>query len=308
MINSAYLNIIRPKNLVIVALCQVVLYYFVIQKYLVQPALDIIMFSLLVLDTVIIAAAGYVINDIKDYDSDKVNKPNSTFIPQQIRPKKAWLYYWVLVVAGAVIALFIAISIHNFSLFFIYPLAVVLLYSYSVYFKSSVLTGNVIVSLFVSLVAGIVFFAERQTIVSAPSVIKYFLIEILSVYMIFSFMINMIREIIKDIEDVSGDNLYGIRTIATVVGISKSKQIALAFTIMTMVIVVLWLMLSPIHFDFRFVVFIILFIVLPLLLVAQIILKHSEKRNFTKISKILKTIMLVGLLSLVFLTNSTQIL
>ncbi|MBL0099537.1 MAG: hypothetical protein IPP49_05345 [Saprospiraceae bacterium] len=99
-ISRAYFLIIRPKNLFIVAVSQWILYYFIIVPLLSTPALNSHLFSLLVLDTVLIAAGGYIINDILDFKADMTNKPSKTYIPYPIALTKANIYYMFILVSG----------------------------------------------------------------------------------------------------------------------------------------------------------------------------------------------------------------
>ncbi len=301
----AYFLIIRPKNLFIVAVSQWILYYFIIVPLLSTPALNSHLFSLLVLDTVLIAAGGYIINDILDFKADMTNKPSKTYIPYPIALTKANIYYMFILVSGFFLALYIALKIGNLPLVLIYPIACGLMYLYSSKWKGSVLTGNIIVSLFVALVPGILFFAERNTVMYEKDLTnKHSVIVIFIAYMVFSFLVNMVREIVKDIEDIEGDKMAGHLTFPIKYGVQKAKNIAILLTGITISILFLWILITDVKIDFRTAVFLLLLVAGPLIIIIQILTKTTQKRDITKVSSILKWIMVAGLASIVMISTN----
>src|SRR5690606_29561780 len=107
-----------------------------------------------------------------------------------------------------------------------------LLWSYSTYFKQRVLIGNVIVSIFCAFVAGIVWFAERHTFAELQQQdvpLAWHVQLVLSFYLSFAFLSTMFREIIKDMEDVKGDDTLHCRTLPIVFGIRRAKWVAAFF-------------------------------------------------------------------------------
>jgi len=220
-----YIRILRPTNLAIIILSQYFIQYHVIDL-LVEGELLMTPFiwSLFVLTTCIIAATGYIINDVYDVEIDTVNKPEKTFIPQKITVAQALRYYWAWVLVGFAISVYIANTIDFISHLWLYPLCVAVLYFYASHIKSSVLWGNIIVSLFVAWVWGILFYVEA-TQHGEIHILYYIGI----VFSIIGFFINLMREIIKDIEDKDGDSLQNIKTLPIVYGIQTSKIIVYMF-------------------------------------------------------------------------------
>ncbi|MBK9734515.1 MAG: geranylgeranylglycerol-phosphate geranylgeranyltransferase [Saprospiraceae bacterium] len=297
-----YLYILRPKNLVIIGVTQVIQYYCIILPNINVPALNSTLFYLLVLDTMLLAASGFVINDIFDYSYDLVNKPKRTYIPNNISANTAKIYYLFLVIAGLLVAIYIAIMIKNIALISIYPIAAAMLFVYSYTFKNSILLGNVLVSLFVGLVSGIVIFAERNSVQAMTDVgKKQFVIEVFCFYMTFSFFVNMLREIIKDIEDIDGDKSAGILTFPIKYGISKTKKICIFIIVMLNLMLIIWMKFTSIHMDIRISSFLIIFIAAPLVVLIQLLTKSRHKEDYSKISIILKWIMVAGLISLMII-------
>jgi 4-hydroxybenzoate polyprenyltransferase len=301
---TAFIQILRPKNLIIVGITQWILYHYIILAFVDTPSLDVFLFSLLVLDTIFIAAGGYIINDIVDASLDQINKPNKTYIPTLINLKAATYYYYAILAFGFLLAFYIAYCINNLPLVVIYPASCFLLYIYSTRYKNSILIGNVLVSLFVALVSGIILFAERNAVMSlSDNTKKWLVIELFMVYMIFSFMVNMIREIIKDIEDVEGDKSVGIITYPIRYGADAAKKLAVLFCLTTILVLLFWLFVTNIPLDLRVYVFLLLLVASPLAVIVQILTKTTTKRDFSKISAILKYIMLAGLVSIILLSS-----
>ncbi len=299
----AYLKILRPKNLLIIGVTQFLLYYLIILPNIENPVLNIKLFCLLVLDTMLIAAAGFVINDIFDFKSDQINKPKQTFIPSLISLKAAKKLYAFLTLFGLILAIFIAFKINSLVQLVIYPLAVMMLYYYSSRFKNSVIIGNIIVSIFVCLVTGIVLFAERVEILSMTSEItRLKIFEIFISYMTFSFFINLAREIVKDIEDVDGDKEMNINTLPIKHGVEFSKKIVMSICAILILLMVLWMMNSSISLSFRVIFYLIIFIIAPLGWIIQKINIATFKSDFNRISHIFKMIMIAGLVSLILIS------
>lgn len=307
----AYLTILRIPNLIIVGITQYLLMYLVI-KPVFEPEIPLVLnpmlFFLFVIDTIIIAASGYVINDILDYKIDQINKPLKAYISTKISLSNAKIYYGSLVLIGQSIAIFIAWQINHLTLAFIYPAAILLLYIYSKFLKSTVLLGNVFVSLFVSFVAGIVLFAERDGFLALKNINfeKYNLIfQLFISYLTFAFFSNFIREIVKDCEDIEGDKNQNIKTIATTWGIQKAKLLSLVLTSFFFIGISIWSLYSGITQDFRLKVFILLFISAPLLLVITKLNLAQTSSDFRKVSTFLKYIMLSGLISIIFISQNS---
>jgi len=267
----AYLKLIRAKNLVIVAITQLLLQFLVVYPYHAesdsQPVLDTFHFFLLVLATVLIAAGGYVINDLKDIEIDKINKPDEQIIGNSISEKEAKYLYLLSIIIGTFIAVYMSIWVERPLWFLLFPISVFMLWSYSAYFKKSYLVGNIIVSFFAAGVA------------------------------------TMMREIVKDIEDLEGDKKEGAKTFPIIEGIKKSKFLAsiwgglLAFGL----VFFLWVLYDqghvlPLIFGF-------LFVLIPILYSIFKLYKSQTINDFGRVSQFLKVIMLAGLCFLIFIVK-----
>lgn len=263
--------------------------------------LDGVLFPLFTVVTALVAGSGYIINDIFDYQADKLNKPEKCYIPEFITIKQAWIYYFILVLAGFIIAAYIAVNTQTIFYLGLYPLSVLLLYLYSARFKSTILTGNILVSLFIAGVTGVVFLAQSlypgQDLTTA-----HILTELCVLIMTLSFLLNLMREIVKDLEDMEGDSATGLKTIATGLPAQRIKIWLNALIIFTIILVIIWLWYSAMAAGFVVRVYFLIFITAPLILMIQKIKAARIKRDYGKISQLSKLIMLAGILSIFIIT------
>ena len=305
-----FLKLIRFPNLLIVAFTQYLLQYLVLVPSLrrsdFSPILDDFHFFLLVFTTVIIAANGYIINDLKDYEIDILNKPEKVIINQKISFSTAKVLYLGLTILGFFISFYLANHVGNLWLVLIYPTAASLLFLYSNSLKKSVLWGNIIVSLFCAMVPGVVLFADRETVRQLDyQGFSYGigLIEIFSFYLIFAFLSTLFREIIKDIEDVEGDRKNNCRTLPIVAGIKTAKGVAILVGLILIFFLYQWYIYEVkfINIDFR-KLYLVLAIILPLVATMIYISFANSKKEFHQLSQVSKYIMLSGLLYLIIIS------
>ena len=230
-----FLRLIRFTNLIIVAFTQYLLQYYILlpelKKVNLSPLLPHFEFFLLVFSTILIAAGGYIINDIEDIEIDKLNKTEKKQIVGRIYPLSiSWKMYLFSIILGFIISIYLALFIHNFLQLLIYPAAVGLLYAYSKWFKRQPLTGNLVVSFFCAFVAWVIFYAQSLSPIFLIFLKTHWLDAVkmtFTGYAVFAFLSTLFREIVKDIEDADGDLVGHCRTLPIVLGIPKSKRIAL---------------------------------------------------------------------------------
>jgi 4-hydroxybenzoate polyprenyltransferase len=301
MKNPAFFKLVRFPNLVIVALTQYLLQYLVLLPAIrdagLEPILDDFHFFLLVLTTVLIAASGYIINDLLDYESDLHNKPDSVIVNRFFSKKKVEFMYYFIFVVGFAIAWYLAVYVKKLVLLQMYPAAVLLLYFYSKKLKKVPLWGNVTVAIFCAFVAGIVLFAERQNFAQMGSegrVVKV----LFGGYLWFAFLSTLLREIVKDIEDMDGDAKLGLQTLPIRFGVRKSVNWTLAIgalLLLSLLVFVNWLWQRQ---EMASAMFTLVGVSLPLVYTLVFLSKSSSKADFTKASFMSKMIMLSGLVLL----------
>ena len=206
---KSILRLVRFPNLFIVVLTQYLLQYAVlmpeIRRLAMIPVLPHFPFLLLVCSTVLIAAGGYIVNDIEDVDIDARNKPEHKRIVGRVYSiQTAWQLYAFCTILGFLISLYLAFYVKDVIQLLIYPAAVGLLFAYSRWFKRQPLIGNLVVSFFCAFVAWVIFYAQDLSPIFKLFLKTHWLQSVTLTfkgYAIFAFLSTLFREIIKDIED-----------------------------------------------------------------------------------------------------------
>jgi len=297
----AFFKLIRWKNLAFLVLGQFLVKYY-LDKFISNPAFDTISFALLVFSTLCIAAAGYIINDVYDLDVDNINKPARIIINKSISEKTTSNLYVILSVLGLGTGYYLSVRIGNENLFSLFLISSVLLYFYSIILKKVFLIGNLVIALLIgfSLMLVAVFdlyevFQTKNIDFTVPSAI----FKTMLYYAGFASFLNLIREIIKDIEDYEGDKQMGYKTMVVALGISISKMFIL---ILNIILIVVLVYLTYVVFSTNNTILFYLFglIILSIYLFFRII-ESQEKADFSNLSLLLKLIMLYGLFAIVLL-------
>ncbi len=264
-------------------------------------------FALLVLATVIIAAAGNVINDIYDYEIDLINKPQKIFINEIISIKKAWLLYSLMNGIALIIGVYLGYNSVNYGNYYLigFPLIISLLWSYSAFFKKMPLIGNLIIAFFCALVPIYALLPTFNSTYFHNGNSTYSLLrDVGLLYILFAFLTTLIREIVKDIEDMEGDLLGNARTFPIVSGIRISKIVLIVLLFCSLP---LWLVpfsnikVTNSHSLTFWIsnIYLIIIIGLPFLRIGYLIIKAQTKSDFHQISSQIKWLMLAGLLFLI---------
>ena len=234
----SFLQLVRWKNLLMIACIQMLFKYVYFPIFSVDITLTNLDFSLLSIATLAIASAGYIINDIFDLKADKINKPDRVIIDNVISSNLANKYYHGLNAVGIITGLFVAYRVNNISFIAIFIITALLLKLYNSNFKKMPLIGNIIVSLLVSLSILIVgIFDIIPAITEYNKVVQYYAFSVLTDYAIFAFMLMLLREIVKDIEDIDGDKVLNMNTLPIVVGKKRSNIIIFALSFIPLILV-----------------------------------------------------------------------
>ncbi|NOT37908.1 MAG: UbiA family prenyltransferase [Saprospiraceae bacterium] len=294
---NPWLQLIRWKNLLIIGITQTLIYFFLFKINSIGGDIAGYDVALFIICTLIIAAGGNVINDLVDIKADFVNRPfEKCYILNYIGLSPAIKFYYILICSGGIIALYLSIKYEFYYSFLIYPLCVYLFWIYSQYLQCKGYWGNVLVSLFISLVVMIMpyFFSYNLdgTFFSAEYEKVWDRICLLAG---FAFVVNLMREIIKDIEDVRGDELIGCQTGCVKYGTRVSLVIVKSIVVLTLLGSVY--LLFNIFGNWVQSLFIIC-IIIPLLVFLYLL--FSKEINFAKMSMLCKVYMLIGLIYFIF--------
>lgn len=271
--------------------------------------LDDLHFFLLVLSTLLVAAAGYVINDYFDVKMDEVNKPHRIFIDRTIHHRSAILLHQFLTGAGVLLAFYIAWYAGNLRLGFIHVIIAAFLWFYSSGFKKRVLIGNLMVSYLSAFVILLVVLYEKNLYESSNVIVihaEYSIFVILFFYFAFAFLLSFARELSKDIEDMEGDRLYGCRTLPIVIGVPRTKWIIFGILGLVVALIIYIQALQYFGRDFISVYMIFTTMEFPMLITFYLLYQSKVSKDFSTVSTMIKIVMFMGILSMLyfyFLTN-----
>ena len=300
----SFLKLIRYKNLLMLTVMQLIFRYGFLKLQNIDLALADWQYALLVLSTVFIAAGGYVINDIFDQDTDSENKPNKVIVGKLISESKAYNVYALLTICGVAIGFYLSNVIMRPNFAAIFVLIASTLYIYATSLKQMLLLGNIVVALLLSssvIIIG-VFDIFPATDASNQEVMAT-LFSILLDYAIFAFMINLLREIVKDLEDIDGDFKQGMSTLAIVLGVPKTAKLVFALSFIPIIALLIYINNYLVaHNLIAATLYSLVFILGPMLYFSIKIWTAQSKTDFQLLSKVLKWILFFGILSILFIT------
>lgn len=308
-----FIKLTRPLNLVIIAITMYGIAWYFEGIYTIESSLGITSFSffLLVISTVMIAAAGNIINDYFDIKADLINKPNRVVIGKYVKRRVAILAHWVINFLAFSIALYLSWRLQTYWYLFIHLLTINLLWYYSLRLKREFFIGNILIAgltAIVPLLVGYYYFHIHE-VSNLPTIENTFYpftqgkianYTLLLTFVIsgFAFVMNLAREIIKDMEDVEGDKKLHAKTLPIVLGISTSKWIAGIVLSATIIISgSIWAIYSTIPFSSMIPVFIAAFLILICFI---LLIPSSTKSHFRIINHIIKLAMVFGMLTPVY--------
>ena len=301
-----FLKLIRWKNLVMIGCIQLLFKYVYFSVFSVATSLSDIDFSILLLATVAIAAAGYIINDIYDIVADKINKPSKIIIGKFITKEQGYRYYITLNIIGFIAGFYVSYRIDKISFVAIFIITILLLKVYNSDFKKKPLIGNIIVSLLVSLSILIVGIFDIIPAITNKNVInQYHAFRVLIDYAAFAFMLMFLREIVKDIEDINGDKKVKMKTLPILIGRKRAKNLVFGLSFIPLIIVTLYSFnnFSDVPFILAYMLIVVM---IPLLYFMTKILYAKTKKEYSFASNLLKIIMLLGILSILIISILIQ--
>lgn len=275
---SALFRLTRFWNLVIIAIAQYFAAAFLLH-------LNFSVFSdwqlfVLSLSTVLIAAAGYIINDYYDIKIDLINKPDRVVIGKSITRRYAILFHTFISSTGILLGVVVGWKIGAINF-----ICVFLLWLYSNNLKRQPFIGNLAVAVLTGLSIDMInlLYNVHNTLVI--------------IYSLFAFFMTLVREIVKDMEDMKGDTTFGCRTLPIVWGIRKTKNllyvIILIFAIAVIAINKYYLLMPAYYF--------IIILFFPLAILIFRLIRADTKKEFYQLSQLCKLILLMGIMSMIFI-------
>jgi len=270
---KAYICITRPVNIILTFLVVIVgALICIITDYSIYKIL------LAALSAALTAGAGNIINDIYDKEADKINHPERPLAKGIISTQNTWIEYFILTLLAVVASYFI-----NQTALTVVILSSVLLYLYSVRLKKIPLLGNITVAYLTGLAfifGGIAVDNVRSAFIPA----------------IFAFLINFIRELIKDMDDIEGDTKVGLQTFPKRFGI-KVSILFITFLTFTLIAFTFYPFIKDIY-TIEFFVLAMLVVNPILVYFLKLLYEKDAGKNLNKLSNMLKLDMLFGLIAI----------
>lgn len=312
---KSFLKLVRWQNLLIVVLTMVLMRYCIIASVIgkigiltVNGGGEIIPmtlqfpwydFLILVAATVFITAGGYVINDYFDIKTDLINR-GEVIVGTKIPRRKAMMWHNILNIAGVAAGFYISWRAGYLWLGLLFLMVSGLLYFYSASYKRQFFIGNLVVAVLTAMVPMLVAIYEW------PALYRYYQMNAAAPpdltlvfywvggFALFAFLITLVREIVKDIEDFEGDLSYGRNTLPVVAGVRTSRIISAG--IILIIIVSLYLVWHFFISDMITLTYVSVAIVLPLIYVLLRLITGRDRKQFHNASLIIKIVMLTGIL------------
>jgi len=285
---------------------QYIIMYGFLKPFNLEFTLNTVNFIFLVIATVFIAAGGYIINDIIDVTADKINKPKRRTIDVSINQKKAKFLYYLFTFVGVGFGFTLAAVLKTPLYFLIFAGTAFALYIYAIFLRKIALAGNVLVSLMIAVSIAIVGIFQLFPIVPGyDDELKTHLLNVILDICIATFLINLIREIVKDIEDIQGDHIARYRTLPITLGTQRTARIASILSLITLTLIA-WYTFTFLYDDKITVGILLLGVIAPLGYVATQLWEANKKNHFTRLSFILKIIMLVGIITIPLISHTIE--
>jgi len=226
----------------------------------------------------LITCGANIINDIFDVEIDLVNKPKRLLPSKKVSAKQAWIYFYVSYFCAFVFA-----AMSSLPMFIIAVSIGLLLYSYSVYFKRTILWGNIVVS-----------FSSAVAFIYGAMAVGEWKAGIIPA--VFALFFHFGREVVKDMQDIEGDLAANVVTFPGKYG--KTRSIILINSVF-FILIVLTLMPYIFHvYNNQYLWVVVIGVDVVLIFVAIMLWFRFDQSTLGKISHILKLDMLVGLLAI----------
>jgi 4-hydroxybenzoate polyprenyltransferase len=305
---QAWLQLIRWQNLLIILLTQALVWWCLVLP-LDPLVLHPLNFILLSVSTIMIAAAGYIINDYFDIKIDQINHPEKVVLGTVIPRKTAIIAHTLINIVAIAGAACVAVAAGHYHWLLLQLFCTGLLWFYSTVYKRRYMSGNIVVALLTALTVAAIYIYEPRMQQAAyatllrhnvSGVISSLPVWILAVYAYFAFMLTWIREIVKDMEDMEGDAADGCVTMPIKRGLGYAARFASVLALLALLPLVLsggvllaygYLLLGG---------YVLALLALPLALwIGFLWYGQAEPAHYHTASRMLKIIMLLGICALI---------
>ena len=301
-----FFRLLRLQNLLVVALTQVLVYYRIILPALEIEGIEGVLrpwkFFELCLVTLAITASGYLINDLRDVRIDAINHPGKNLVLKLGRQNVQWIF-GAIVFVGYLFAMLLSLRLGERQLLFLFPAAVGMLALYSASLKKIPFVGNVLVALYCAGVPGVLVLTERAGLLELIALrpgLGVDTVRVCLLFMAFAFVATLLRELVKDLEDLRGDRQEGRITVPVLLGVTTSRNLAIVLAVM-----VIFSILSPVLLGWPAFMQPPMLICITILLLAILVILYRlatarQQLDYHKLSRQIKLLLVGGLGLLIF--------
>jgi 4-hydroxybenzoate polyprenyltransferase len=307
---AAFFRLVRWPNLLFIVITQLLFFYCVYTPLLTQfpTPTNQLLFFLLIAASVFIAAAGYIINDYFDIQIDQINKPEKIVINKFIKRRWAIIWHFIFSMLGIIISFIISLKTGEWLILIINFICVLLLWFYSTTFKRKLLSGNLIIAaltawviLVLYLFAGADVFSFKGWSHNSSNLNVRKLFKFTLLYASFAFIMTLIREVIKDLEDMDGDRKHHCTTMPIKWGVPASKVFTAVWIVVCMAALAMVQLYAWQSGWWVTALYILILIILPLFFMLRNLYKAFTPAHYKSLSHLVKVIILFGILSMLFL-------
>ena len=303
-----FLKLIRWPNLLIMAIILVVLRYGFLLPLGFETSLNPLWHSLFILVTLLLAAGGNAVNDAHDVNADRINKPVKMIIGKGITRDGALFIGQFLLLLGAILGLVLGYFNEMLTFSYIFALSALLLWFYATTLKKTPFLGN----LLIAFLAGLMVFNEAifdvlYTLKTGDRAIQLQAVYVIMAVSAFSFLLTLSRELIKDLQDIEGDRAAGYKTLPITSGTLFPKILAILLVMLVAAAIGVLAYKTILAHDWVSSIYLILFVLVPLLYVIVKIAPASSPKALGRISSIIKLVMLTGTIAVLVFTISLRL-
>jgi 4-hydroxybenzoate polyprenyltransferase len=294
---SAYLRLVRWPNLAIIGLIFLLLRFGLMEGFygttILRSCLEPLHWWFMAVATILIAASGNVVNDIFDQDIDLENRPDRRIIGPLITEDAAWTFYYILSGAGLALGILLAYMLGNTSNGLVFLLALGGLWFYSYSYKRQFLIGNLVIAFLGGLTVYLPLLFEMQCDPAGWKFLPW--APFIVAYAFFAALSTLIRELIKDMEDMSGDARAGCRTVPIVIGSKAAKAVVGLLTLMLMAAVGQYQYVKWEENDMVSLLVIIAVVQVPAILLLKAVFAANDRAGYRSASQWAKALMVGGI-------------
>ncbi|MBO9583323.1 MAG: geranylgeranylglycerol-phosphate geranylgeranyltransferase [Flavobacterium sp.] len=289
-------SVVRGYNIPIIVLAQYLSAIFILAPEI--RALDILLdfyLFLIVFASAITIASGYIINNFYDSQKDLINRPNKSMLDRLVSQKTKLNVYFGLNFLAVLMA-----GIVSWRAFLFFSVYIFMIWFYSHKIKKYPIIGNLMSALLAvtPFFAILLYFYNKISFEEIENHMSHFVV--ISAHAVFLFLLLLIREMIKDLENLKGDLVTDYRTIPVLYGEKISKQIITALTILT--IVPVYVLVNIYDVGYMDIYFYVCFGVLLFFLIY--LWKSNSKEQFLRLHNVLKFLIVSGVFCIVLINPS----